>query len=161
MYGADPAVYPHSMSSESIYPTVRTDVKVPQTTRLSTGYPHFDICAHFRRHIWFPGAHRFMQILQPTRANWLLLCVAPISRGCRGSRFASSWLRSIRCSTFVRERFHALAFVTHDSAADPAVYPHNLDNIYPARGSVVRISSSVYPTPAICEPSPSPSRLQD
>lgn len=50
-------------------------------------------------------------------------------------------------------------FVTDDSAADPAVYPYSLSSIYPTHGSVVSISSSVYPTPTICKPAYVPSRF--
>lgn len=41
--------------------------------------------------------------------------------------------------------------MTDSRFVDPAVYPHHLGSIYPSCGSVTPISSSVYPTVAICE----------
>ena len=46
--GADPAVYPHSMSSESIYPVSRVNNKAGRSIGEASGYPDFDICARPR-----------------------------------------------------------------------------------------------------------------
>ena len=45
MCRTDPAVYPHSMSSESIYPVSRVNNKAARSIGEASGYPDFDICA--------------------------------------------------------------------------------------------------------------------
>lgn len=151
MRATDPAVYPHSMSSESIYPVSQVNDKAARSMYQASGYPDFNICA------------RFCDISE----HWLLTYLS-IDPSVRKSDVMSP-VRDASASTVRRSEvrvklasqypvfdlcmysFSALRIMTYAGVVDPAVYPHNLGSIYSAHGSVSPISSSVYPIPAICK----------
>ena len=139
------------MSSESIYPVSQVNDKAARSIYQASGYPDFNICACFcdisdhwlLTYLSIDPSVRKSDVMSPVRDA----SASTVRRSEVRVKLASQYPVFDLCMY----GFSTLRIMTYAGVVDPAVYPHSLGSIYPTHGLVSTVSSSVYPTPAICK----------